>query len=52
MSWNAYDQCNKTGRFGKTCPVCGKHFFAHSHQKLCCECKKMVGKRRVTGRQV
>lgn len=52
MSWKAYNERITNERIGKTCPVCGKHFFARSHQRLCKKCKLLVGKRRVVGREV
>lgn len=47
MSWKAFSKGNITDRVGRTCPVCGKHFFARSHQRMCQKCKQIVGRRKV-----
>lgn len=43
-------ELERTGRTSvvRTCPICGKRFYARSHQKLCRKCKQTVdiGRRR------
>ena len=51
MSWKAYTQRNTSSSVSRICTVCGKRFFAHSHQRMCRKCKKVVGRRRIIGRE-
>jgi hypothetical protein len=54
MSFKALSERTHSRSVSKVCPICGRTFYAHSHQRMCKRCKQMHGKslgfRRFKGR--
>lgn len=44
MSYKALTERTHSRSVSKICPLCGRVFYAHSHQHLCKKCKQAHGK--------
>ncbi len=42
MSMKCVNERSTSRSVSRVCPVCGKRFFARSHQRLCRQCKQTV----------